>query len=92
MLRIANEAKTRDSTNSVILMAETFSEYNWYSWSPVEISVGFSQTEFTKQTNYINIQRLRHKKDKMQLYCLSDQQVPIEVRSLKITAHTIKRK
>ncbi len=91
VLNIELVSKTGDSTKSVILMAETFSEHNWYNWSSVEVSIGHNQQTHEKQTHLINLQRLRHKKDKMQFYFHSDEQISIDILSLKITAHTLQR-
>ena len=92
MLRIDIELATSDSTKSAILMSETFSEFNWYNWSPIELSIGQRQNQTQKQTHYINIQRLRHREDKMHFYFVASEGVKIDVETFTITAHTIDRK
>lgn len=93
MFEIQISCKTQDSTKSAILMFETLTEYkwNWYNWSPVELSVGQAQNELVDQTHYINLQRMRHSIDKMNIYFNSPNDASIEVESLKIIAHTIVR-
>ncbi len=83
VLRIEIELKTSNSLKSAILMSETFSKYNWYNWSPVELSIGQEQHRMTKQTHTINLQRMRHKADKMHFYFLASEGVIIDVKSLK---------
>lgn len=94
MLEFVITSKTSDSTKSAILMSETLTNYkwNWYNWSPVEISLGQSQSEFVTRSLFINIQRLRHRKDEMNFYYNVPEGVSIDVKSLKIIAHTIERK
>ncbi len=93
MLEINIDYKTTDSTKSVILMFETLSEYkwNWYNWSPIELSKGQVQDSLLHNTYYVNIQRLRHDNDNMNIYFNSLEGGSIEVKGLKITAHTIER-
>lgn len=92
MLRVEIVSKTSDSSKSAILMSELFSVHSWYNWSPVELSIGQNEKHYVKQILYINIQRIRHRKDKMQFYFVASDGVSIDVESLKITAHTIERK
>lgn len=94
MLEFVITSKTSDSTKSIVLMSETLSEYkcNYYNWSPVEISLGQAQNKFVKKSLYINLPRIRHTTDRMNFYFHSPEGVPLEVKSLKIIAHTIKRK
>lgn len=93
MLEFVLTSKTSDSTKSVVLMSETLTEYkwNWYNWSPVEISLGQAQNKFVEQSLYINLQRMRHKKDRMNFYFINNEGVNLYVESLKIIAHTIER-
>lgn len=94
MIEFVITSKTSDSTKSILLMSETLSEYrwNWYNWSPVEISLGQSESEFVTQSHFINIQRLRHKNDQMNFYFNTSEGATLEVQSLKIIAHTLERK
>ncbi len=91
MLRFDIVSKTSDSTKSAILMSEQFSVHSWYNWSPVELSIGQNEKGYVKQTLYINLQGVRHREDKMHFYFVAAD-VSIDVKSLKITAHTIERK
>lgn len=92
MLRIEMIAKTADSTKSAILMTETFTGERWYNWSPVELSLGQKEGEFVAQTHYVNLQRMRHRTDKMQFYINAPDGAKIDISSLTITALTLTRK
>jgi hypothetical protein len=92
MLSVEIELNTSDSTKSAFLMTETFSGENWYNRSPVELSIGQKQDVYSKQVHHLSIQRLRHDYDKMQFYFVATEGITIDVKSLKIIAHTINRK
>lgn len=92
MLRIEIESSTSDSTKSALLMTETFSIHNFYNWSPTEISIGQRQNQSKKETYYINLQRMRHREDKMHFYFVASEGVTIDVKSLRILGCTLKRK
>lgn len=94
MLEFVITSKTSDSTKRIVLMSETLSKYEWnyYNWSPVEISLGQAQNEFVTRSYFINLQRLRHSNDRINFYFQSLDGAPLEVESLKIIAHTLERK
>lgn len=94
MLEINIRCKTSDSTRSAILMFETLSQYkwNWYNWSPAELSLGQKQDTLMEQVHYINIPRMRHHNDKMNIYFNTFDVNPLEVEDLTIKAYTLERK
>lgn len=93
MLEIQVSCATGDSTQSALLMFETFTpeSLHWYNWSPVELSLGRPQDTITQQTHYINVQRMRHRSDKLNIY-LNSSNSTLEVQKLTITAHSLERK
>ncbi len=84
--------KTSDSTQSSLLRLETVSPYNCYSWDHIEVSQGFSQTEFTELYLRFNLPDIRHAKDQIQMYLDNDAPVSVEIKEMEITAFSLIRK
>ena len=85
-------AKTSDSLHSSIVKFETVSRYNCYGWDNTEISQGFDQEGYVKHVFKFNSPWIRHKADEMQIYIWNPNDVTIDLKDLKIIAHSLIRK
>lgn len=92
LFEISLRCRSNDSTVVTQLRFEQTGKHNTYTWNSIELSKGLPQNQWNEITFKVNEAYLRHAKDFIQIYMVSEGNATVEIASVKVIAHSLIRK